>query len=259
MTDYHTLPTGTDLDDLIGSYTLNDAVGQRCQQITAELMERIGQYETISGPYGAEILRPHLESISKDGAGFLKLLGVNDTACRNFHSAYLISDIGKLHPDFDQTDWLADKSTAGDKSDKRFRRLHTLKGIEILDQVLATEPSDVRTHTHWIVAKSLMAYHHECMDGNGEHKLPAGRMGQVLQVACIVDALDGDTRKRKHQTAGRTVGEALDRMQGINDPKEKYKGAFDPDLLTTYRAYKLPVPDHNAGRVAIPLAALVAL
>lgn len=247
---YNDLPTGTDLDELIGSYTLNTPEGQRCVDITYTLLDRIAAYETKGGAYGALMLHPHLIAISADGAAFLRRLGQNDTICSNFEIAYIISDVGKIHQSFDQIDWMAKDSTSSNPHEKKERRLHTLRGIDVLDEALAHESDAVRNHDHWRVVKSLMAYHHEFVNGEGEHKLPAGRMGQVLQVACIVDALDGDTRKRPHQEQGSTIEEALDRMTGLTQTAKeqeqgkppKYADAFDPGLLAQYRAFKLDTP-----------------
>ncbi|MES2729832.1 MAG: hypothetical protein V4621_07030 [Pseudomonadota bacterium] len=246
------LKTGKDLDDLTASYTLGDAAGKRCLAITDELLQAIENYTTKGGAYGAVTLYPHLTTISADGAALLRRLGHSATTQFNFEKAYVLSDIGKIHQCYDKIDWMSDDRPS--KAEKDFRRQHTVRGPDILDDKLRFESEDVKTHPHWQVVKSLMVYHHERMDGNGELHLAGEKIGDVLQVACMVDAYDGDMRKRAHQSTPRTQEEQLDRMQ--ND--DKYRGAFAPAMLETYKALRIeafapqrPAPAENRAMVML--------
>lgn len=232
-------PADQRLDVLLEAYDVDEAgFAAHYQPLAFAMAELIAGYETAGGkPYGAEQLWPHLQRVSADGARFLATLGYSETACRNFHSAYLFSDLGKVHPDYAELDWMKDDRPT--PAEKELRRIHTAKGPALLDQLIADLGIDAQTanHPHFTVMKALMLYHHERLDGKGELGLAADQLGTVAQVAALVDALDGDMIPRAHQPGGRTLEQALERLTGRGGDS-KYAGAFAPTLLTDYTAYK---------------------
>ena len=230
----------TALDDLIESYDVaNDPVlNQIWPKIATELWNKIGAYGAGHNDYG-QVMHGHLERISADGQAFMSTLGYSDKAGRNFYDAFKLSDIGKLHKDYDISIWsLPHRPTEEERVEKR---KHTLRGIDYLEQSYKEyRVSDAfLNHPHIkTVIPALMLYHHERLDAKGYAGKTADELGKTIRMACIVDAYDGDRIQRPHQPAKRTPVEAIDRMIAEGDDK-KYQGAFDTDLLKAFKHYKI--------------------
>lgn len=227
------------LDDIIESYDVsNDPILQPLwAQISSDLWHEIGAYGQGVNDYG-EVMQGHLERISADGRDFMKQLSYSDAAANNFYDAFKLSDIGKLHADYDVGIWsLPHRPTEEERAEKR---KHTLRGVDYLEAAYARYGvSDAfLNHPHIkIVIPALMLYHHERLDGKGYSQKSANQLGRTIRMACIVDAYDGDRIQRPHQPAKRTPIEAIERMMALGDDK-KYAGAFDPNLLIAFKAYK---------------------
>lgn len=227
------------LDDVISSYDAStDPILQPLwAQIAADLWAEIGAYGQGINQYG-ETMQGHLERISADGRDFMVQLGFSQTASNNFYDAFKLSDIGKLHRDYDIGIWsLPHRPTDEERAEKR---KHTLRGLDYLEDAYARyDVSDAfLNHPHIkIVIPALMLYHHERLDGQGYAKKSANDLGKTMRMACIVDAYDGDRIHRPHQPAKRTPIEAIERMMALGDDK-KYAGAFDADLLSAFKTFK---------------------
>lgn len=220
------------LDDVIASYDVkNDAVFASFKPIFDQIWNDIEAYGAGLNDYGLQ-MAGHLNRISVDGANFLKKVGFSVAVQRNFDAAFRLSDLGKLHPAYNVEDWTLDRRPTADEKDER--RLHTERGVEILERYIKDLPEDVKSHPHiTTVIPALMMYHHERLDGQGQFGLKADQLGTVVRVSCIVDAYDGDRIARPHQPAMRTEVEALRRMMSL-DGHDKYDGAFDENLLMQY-------------------------
>lgn len=227
------------LDEIIESYDIeNDPVLKEVwPRIANDLWEEIGSYGKGVNDYGG-VMQGHLERISSDGRHFMADLSYPAHAGHNFYDAFKLSDIGKLHSDYDVGIWsLPHRPTEGEREEKR---KHTLRGIDYLEQAYArySVSDDFLNHPHIkIVIPALMLYHHERLDGKGYSGKQSHELGKTIRMACIVDAYDGDRIQRPHQPAKRTPEEAIDRMMALDDDK-KYTGAFDTDLLKKFKAYK---------------------
>lgn len=228
------------LDTLIESYdAANDPILTPIwPKIASELWAEIGNYGAKTNNYG-EVMHGHLERISADGRDFMKTLGYSDHAANNFYDAFKLSDIGKLHPDYDIGIWsLPHRPTEEERIEKR---KHTLRGIDYLENAYKRYgvPEDFLQHPHIkTVIPSLMLYHHERLDGKGYSNKKADELGKTIRMACIVDAYDGDRIQRPHQPAKRTPLEAIERMLAYGEDK-KYQGAFDTELLESFKSYKV--------------------
>jgi HD-GYP domain-containing protein (c-di-GMP phosphodiesterase class II) len=227
------------LDDAIASYDVtNDPVlSPIWPKIAADLWRDIGAYGAGENDYGT-VMHGHLERISKDGKNFMATLDYSEAAGRNFYDAFKLSDIGKLHDDYDITIWsLPHRPT---EEERIAKRMHTLRGLDYLERSYETYnvSDDFLNHPHIkIVIPALMLYHHERLDGEGYGSKSAAELGKTIRMACIVDAYDGDRILRPHQPEKRSPIETIERMMAIGDDK-KYSGAFDMALLEKFKAFK---------------------
>lgn len=177
----------------------------------------------------------HQNRVSKDGEGFLLYLGYSAQAASNFRAAMLFHDIGKTYRLYEPKFWtLEDRPT---KEQKSLQRRHARFGAQMWANY-ANDYEDLANHPHFIVRHAVTLYHHEREDTNGPEATNVTELPIFVQASCIVDAYDGDMIYRPHQSHKRTPREALERLQGVNDPKKKYTGAFDQELLEKYVTYK---------------------
>ena len=197
--------------------------------IQADLERRISHYH---GELGTKFAAHHMR-VAADGLGFLMFLGYPMAACLNVKSALLIHDIGKTHDLYDPEIWtLPHRPTEEQRAEKR---LHTRRGVEILDKAVADTP--VEHHKHVDLCRAIILYHHERLNGSmfeNRTDLP-----EWLQAVAIVDTFDGDRIKHPHQDHRRSPQETIERMMADGDDGEKYDGAFDHHLLEKFAEYKL--------------------
>jgi len=214
------------IDRLIESYDVqNDLIlHQHWKKIEQQLWQQIKSYDLDAHQYGT-VLSQHLIRTSAIGMEFLKaVLGFSDKAAGNFYDANLLQDLGKIHPAYDVGIWsLPHRPTEKERLEKR---LHTVRGNEMIDQALEGASDALKNHPHIQVIKAIQLYHHEKTDD---------RLGQVLKAICIIDAFDGDMIHRPHQPAKRTPEEALTRLQSA----EKYHKAFDADILQRFIDFQM--------------------
>ena len=190
-------------------------------------MLRYGQ-----GGFGRQAVS-HQNRMGKEGAKFLRHLGFGARAARNFRFAAALHDIGKIDPFYDPALWtLEDRPTPEQKA---LQKLHARLGAEWLEKLAEGMPG-LRDHPHFAVRHAITLYHHERADGRGPEGVEAASLPLFVQVACIVDAYDGDLIPRPHQASRRTPREELARLQGRGT--DKYDGAFDPQLLAAFVAMK---------------------
>ncbi|MAQ70636.1 MAG: hypothetical protein CL565_00415 [Alphaproteobacteria bacterium] len=227
------------LDDVIRSYDIADdpVLTDEWRALTVNLHNRLKFYGKGCNDYGKNQLWPHLQRISKDGKAFLKYLGWPDNVGRNFYDAYILSDLGKTDERYDPLIWsLPHRPT---NEERQMKRKHAEWGVDVLSRNFSKLSETQKSHPHIsYVIPALTAFHHERLDGKGTFSREEKDMGQIIQIAAIVDAYDGDRIKRPHQETRRTPEETLDRMAAIGEGK-KYAGAFDKKLLSEYRQYKL--------------------
>ena len=203
------------LDEVMDSYDYDtDPVLRRhFRPLEKKIWRDIVSYGKGVNDYGKQ-MEGHLERIAKDGAKFLAHLGFSPAVQHNFWSAFRLSDLGKLHKDYDVTIWsLPHRPTEDERAEKR---LHAARGPEVFAEYLQGAPEELLAHPHiTTVIPALMAFHHERVDGNGPFGKTGDEMGTVIQAACIVDAYDGDRIRRPHQDHQRTPEETLNRMAGL--------------------------------------------
>lgn len=236
-------PAGFDLlalDDVIDSYDYdNDPVlKEHFRPIEDALWALIEHYGEGVNDFGQQ-MAAHLRRTSLDGMKFMtEALDFSDKAGRNFHAANLFQDLGKIHADYDPNIWnLPHRPTEAERAEKR---KHTLRGPQVFAAALHDASSELLNHPHIkIVIPAIQLFHHERIDGTGPFQKNGNELGDVIKMAAIVDAKDGDMKWRAHQEFHRTETETLLRMKGLPeyDTDGKYVGAFD-DMLDTYIAYR---------------------
>ena len=171
----------------------------------------------------------HQNRVAKDGAAFLRYSGFGERAATNFRAALLFHDIGKTHPQYAPDSWLLEDRPPPDL--KTMQRQHARRGGEMLSE----KHIGLVDHPHFQIRDAVTRYHHERLDGGGPEEKNVGNFPLFVQIACIVDAYDGDRIQRPHQARRRSVAETLARLA---DGSGKYAGAFDSALLARYKSFK---------------------
>ncbi|MCB9963886.1 MAG: hypothetical protein H6855_01790 [Rhodospirillales bacterium] len=199
--------------------------------ILGKLEHRIARY---AGAFGVVMAAHHMR-VAADGLGFLMYLGYPIQACLNLKAALQIHDIGKTHDLYDPQIWsLPGRPTEDQRCEKR---LHTRRGLDVLEALLTEHYPDALTHPHIDLCRNVILYHHERLNGSlyeNRTDLP-----EWMQVVSIIDTYDGDRIHRPHQGERRSPQETIRRMMAEKGDDEKYDGAFSPELLEKFAAYKL--------------------
>ena len=223
------------IDNLIESYDVQeDAVLEKYwHPIEKKLWNDIENYAEEINEYGA-VLSKHLMRTSAIGMYFLTdKLGFSEKAGRNFYDANLLQDLGKIHDNYNANIWsLPHRPSPEERAEKR---LHAMRGTEMIDEALKDAPEELKNHPHIKVIKAIQLYHHERVDGSGQFELTGNQMGKIIKAICIVDAFDGDMIHRPHQPSQRTPEEALNRLETGN----KYEGAFDEGIMQSFIDFQL--------------------
>jgi HD-GYP domain-containing protein (c-di-GMP phosphodiesterase class II) len=213
-------PAGYSTDDLKEWYDLQSM-----------LEDRISRY---AGEFGLVMAAHHMR-VAADALGFLMFLGYSDNACRNIKSALMIHDIGKTHDAYDPAIWtLPDRPTDEQRVEKR---LHTKRGVEIIDQYVSEHCPHLKDHPHVQLCRLIALYHHERLNGSLYENMTD--LPEWMQAICILDTYDGDRIKRPHQEGRRSPEETIQRMMAEREDGEKYEGAFNPELMKKFGEYKL--------------------
>jgi HD-GYP domain-containing protein (c-di-GMP phosphodiesterase class II) len=178
------------------------------------------------------IFHEHAERVAQDVKNTCARLGLPENVQENMYWAMLVHDIGKRKLPADI--WDSEEKPTGDIM--KHRRSHVDLGLNVVDDELG----DV-DHPFMDLMRDIMTNHHERMDGQGEHGLPAERLSPPVRLACIVESYDGYTIPRPH------FGDRDISPRGVIDKmrSEPGKGAamFDMDLFNAFADMKLnPTP-----------------
>ncbi len=231
----------SNIDSLISTYDFhNDKSLDAFTPIFDDCQNRIKQYGINSNTYGLRIIQPHLLRVSHLAKRFLiDVLNYDEVAAENVFQANLLQDFGKTHESCLPRNWTLE--TRAPDEIKEQNKWHTIRGVELLDEVMTEHKlsKELIAHPHVQVTKSIMNYHHEQHNGQGRHEIAGADLGQVMPVICLFDAYDGDLIFRPHQDEPRTVGIELDRLQ----EKPKYQGAFTEKLLKQLVEFKATIKE----------------
>lgn len=222
------------IDSIIPTYDIRtDPILQEYWvPVKKNLWKRIETYGEGVNDYGKNTLSPHLTRIATDSRDFLLYLGQPEHVAHNFYDAIKISDIGKTHEQFDINIWkLPKKPTDKQRLEKR---QHTQRGLEVLDEALKEAPQNLLDHPH---IKTIIPVHIEA------HHTPLSQnqdMGTMMEIACLVDAYDGDMDKDKITHGDGKVRTNEDQKQRMlaPSPNDKYHGYFRKELVLQYFEFR---------------------
>ena len=171
------------------------------------------------------IFHEHASRVAEDMRLTATHMGLGDVAAANLALAMLPHDIGKTALPVD----LWDSMDKPDEATKALRRSHTSLGATMLDEAFAG-----KDHPFIGLMRDIMLNHHEQMDGNGFHGLPADALSLPVRLACIVESFDGYAIPRPHFGA-RDIAPAsvLKRM------RDEKSGMYDMELFEHFAAMKL--------------------
>ena len=222
------------IDKIITEYdiTTDTILNKYWTPMVNQMWTRIESYGSGINEYGKDTLSPHLTRISADSRDFLLYLGYEEQVANNFYDAIKISDIGKTHEEFAPNIWkLPNKPTQEQRIEKR---LHTSRGLEVLVDLLKDAPKELLEHPHIkTVVPVHINDHHTALSQNPS-------MGRMMEIACLVDAYDGDMDAKKITHGGgstRTADEQYERMTA-KSTDDKYHGYFRDELVDSYFAFR---------------------
>lgn len=220
-------------DRLLDSYdyATDPVLKEKFHAVAARMDERMANYGGAFGPY----MVAHQDRVAEDAGAFMLSEGYSQRAVDNFKAAMRMHDMGKTHKSYDPGIWqLPEKPTPEQKA---IRRMHPQCGARMIRNMMKydgeNDDQDLVMHNHLRALNLVTLFHHERKDGKGPKGINAANLPRFVQIAILADTFDGDTHP--HPQILRTPQEALRRMQ---DPDSKYAGAFEPELLAKYIAFK---------------------
>lgn len=153
-------------------------------------------------------------------------MGLGERIANNMKWAVMPHDIGKRLLPIELWD-MEEKPTS---KLKKFRRTHTLLGVQI---VLETFP-DV-DHPFKDLMIEIMAYHHEQMNGEGTHRIAGDELSAPVRLMSIVEAYDGWRIWRPHYgTRDISIPAVLKRIR-----EDKGADIFDMAYFETFAEMKM--------------------
>lgn len=181
------------------------------------ICKKIEKYDAEFGAYMLE----HLEKTSSEARIFLIEIGVDEKAAHIIADAFSLHDAGKILQPIDL--WaLSEEKPTRTESEKRERREHGTRGIEVLNQAVQTlkiSPSREERNFLLLVEK-LMVLHHERLDGSGPEKMKS--LDRVLQALTIIDQIDGKGKNK-------TLTGSFEDMNG------KHEAEFNQAMVAQYK------------------------
>lgn len=198
----------------------------RFKPFIQEQLESLAAYDAERPGDITYIFHEHAQRVADDIRATCLHLGLGESVAKNMYWAVLPHDIGKCKLPLDVWD-SEEKPTDGVK---KFRRTHTLLGAQIVQEIF----HDV-DHPFKHLMIDLMAFHHEHIDGSGEHGLQADKLSPPVRLSAIVEAYDGYRIWRPH-FGDRDISPAavLEKMRS-----EKGADIYDMDLLESFAEMKL--------------------
>jgi len=199
------------------------------------LQESIRAY---APPYGQNVFA-HLKRTSFHLENYLRTHnhGLSDVAITNIVHAFRFHDGGKTmqRPDL----WDLDEAPSKDDPRRAERREHGRSIIPWLEKHLEKFPEISADDPYIQLIAAFGVYHHERIDGRGPEGLSGNQLGTILELAGIVDTIDGKLMPRKNKPP-RTEAEALREMTGDTryTKKRSHRGEFDTGLLKKYIAHR---------------------
>lgn len=212
---------GTDLEMIASTYEYD---ADSFAPLYARLAEKIESYDPDFGPY----LTGHLARVAHDTEQFMVRVGYSEDISRKIGHAFALHDIGKIKQDIDLWRLTVDKRSLSPEQ-KLERTKHTDLGLEVLNETLSELGMELTPdqEKHLGLAKHLMLFHHERLDGSGPKALPGAMMDPVLRIVSIVDTVDGKTKAKG-------LSQIFEDMSG-----NKHAGEFDARLVSAYEQYYL--------------------
>lgn len=151
-----------------------------------------------------------------------KACGYDDNACTALYWATLPHDIGKTM--LPAKIWDMDEKP--DETQKRERRSHTWRGVQIVRETFGHE-CDTDPFLRLMI--DIMENHHETMDGKGFLGKSGEQLSTEVRMACICDAFDGWSTARPHFHERDISAKGV-----IHRMKTEKAGQFDEYLLKKF-------------------------
>lgn len=201
-----------------------------CQDIFKPFIEKeldnLREYDASRPDNITYIFHEHTQRVAENVYKTAIHLGLGEMAANNLYWATLPHDIGKARLPVDV--W--DTEEKPDEGMKRFRRTHTLLGVQMVNEYFP----DI-DHPFKDLMIDIMAYHHEQMDGGGTQGLKADQISMPVRLVAIVEAYDGYRIWRPH------FGNRDISPPGVLARMADEKGAeiYDMDLLEAFTEVKM--------------------
>lgn len=164
-----------------------------CQQIFKPFIETqlnaLKALDQSRPPNITYIFHEHTERVAQNVKDTCLYMGLSETIANNMYWATLPHDIGKaaLPPHI----WDVDEKPA--ENLKKLRRTHAMLGAQIVE-----EHFPAMDHPFKALMTDIMQYHHEQMDGQGEHGVAGADLSMPVRLVALVEAFDGWSIFRPH-------------------------------------------------------------
>ena len=201
-----------------------------CQSVfkpfVLEQMQKLEAYDGLRPKDHVYRFHKHSERVAQNIRKTCLYMNLGEQVAQNMYWAVLPHDIGKMALPI--AIW--DSQDKPDETLKSQRRQHTRTGAEIVAQELA----DIE-HPFKDLMVDIMLYHHEKMDGTGQHGVAGEALSLPVRLTCIADSFDGWRVRRPHYGKDRDTS-----VKGVLKRLKKEKGAefFDMDLVKQFSKMK---------------------
>lgn len=155
--------------------------------------------------------RRHSQRVGRHAALLAREMGLAERDVERIEYAGLLHDIGKIK--MSQRDLVLKPGPLTSEEMER-TMLHAGLGADILERVRAFRG-----------ISSLVRYHHERVDGNGYHRLPATELHVGSRIVMVADAFDA-------MTSDRVYRKALDLDEAKAELRRCAGSQFDPDVVS---------------------------
>ena len=172
------------------------------------------------------IFYEHAQRVSNNVYKTCLHMGLGETVANNMKWASRPHDIGKRLLPIE----LWDLEEKPNSQLKKFRRTHTLLGV----QIVLEHFSDIE-HSFKDLMIEIMAYHHEQMNGEGTHRISGDKLCAPVRLMSIIEAYDGWRIWRPH------YGDRDISIPGVLNRMREEKGAeiFDMEYFEAFAEMKM--------------------
>lgn len=195
------------------------------QKFVESELEQLKAYDALR-PLGHVYPFPsHVRRVASSMRNLALAMDMDPTRGEDLYWASLLHDAGKRLLPIE----IWDVEGKPDNATKRLRRQHTSLGVKIINDTFGADDDD----DFLMLARDLMANHHEAMDGSGWLGLTGDKLSLEARMLCICDAYDGYSVWRPHFGNRDITPEAVLKRMSVEKA-----GHFDEEIFKIFAKVK---------------------